>query len=52
MATGADVGGTSAGFVASVPGREPRPLKVPSTPAEPERAVLEGLGPLAERVRG
>jgi N-methylhydantoinase A len=41
-AVGVDTGGTFTDFVAIVGGRF-MPFKVPSTPAAPERAVLEGL---------
>ncbi len=40
---GIDVGGTFTDFSVSLPGRGELLHKVPSTPAEPDRAIVEGL---------
>ena len=51
LAIGIDVGGTFTDFVVSAGGEVTHTLKVPSTPREPERAVLDGLQTLAEMRR-
>ena len=52
---GVDIGGTFTDFVAVVEGAgapEVRTLKLPSTPDDPSRAVLEGVRRLASRAGG
>jgi len=44
---GIDTGGTFTDFVVSAPGRPIQRFKVPSTPDDPSRAVLEGLRRIA-----
>jgi len=43
MEIGVDTGGTFTDIVCRVPGAADRILKVPSTPADPSRAVLDGI---------
>ena len=43
MEIGIDTGGTFTDIVCRIPGEADRILKVPSTPADPSRAVLDGI---------
>ncbi len=49
MEIGIDIGGTFTDFVCRVPNQPDHVFKIPSTPADPSRAVLEGIAETLER---
>ncbi len=48
IAIGVDTGGTFTDFVCRIPGEPERQVKVPSTPADPGQAIIDGVRYMAE----
>ena len=48
VAVGIDTGGTFTDFVCRVPGEAERQVKIPSTPADPSQAIIDGVRYMAE----